>query len=555
MPADHSEDPFDESEAIPQVSRRFLAALFVAIQQQHISVDQLVGDLPIVIDEQGRVVDPVEWDHFVQFMQRLSRRVGGRRGLEQCGQVLAEQFSARRLSRFAISPASLLRAASSSGLGRALPGIDTKLNRIDETHLELRIAFREGLPPCPEILHVATGCARSVPCLLGLREAVVRASIGEREAEYQIVLPPSLAFFSKIKRFLQSFISAGSALRSLQSQKHELQARIAELQRANEALAQSERRYRTIADTAVDVLCELDETGRILYVSASIRDLIGYSPEQVTGSHYRLWVHKGWHNRIDEIFRCLVSLPGSRTTRECIKLCAAGASHAIAELTARTYETQNGTKRVVCILRSLPEGSIPPDQRPDVLEMDAPDATDWIVDESPEMERLIERAMLQAPPAAFGEDKDEQWVDTRKLLTSIRDAFGEPHEQDTGFVITLRLDSAPKNVWADPALLTTGLKSLVDWTIRQGDPLCPPSVLIEVAQEDASADQPTQVSFRVSALTLSATLAPSAEAELTRETAVASAKEMGGYIERETSSPHPSNRLVLPLPRANPSAL
>ena len=556
MPADPSGEQLNEPEASSHVSQRFLAALFVALDRQHISVDQLIGDLPITVDEQGRVVDPIDWDHFVEFMQRLSRQVGGRQGLERCGQTLASQFSAKRLSRFATSPASLLKAASGSGLTRALPAIDTQLNRIDETHLELRIAFRGGLRPCPEIFYLATGCARSIPCMLGLREAVVHTSIGERVAEYQIALPPSLAFFAKAKRFLQSIVSAGSALRSLQSQKHELQAKIAELQRTNEVLAKSERRYRAIADTAVDVLCELDEDGRILYVSASVRDLIGYSPDQVTGSHYRLWVHKAWHNRIDEIFRCLVGQPEGRTTRECIKLCATGASHSIAEMTARTYKAQDGSKRVVCILRSLQEDSVAGNELHDSRETVTRDAEDWTITESPQMEQLVERAILETRPAAFGEDKDEQSVDTRKLLEGIRDAFSQQSEQATGHVINLSLDSAPDNVWADPALLSTGLKSLVDWAIRQGNPLeTRPSVLIEATHEDSSADQPVRVSFLVSAVTLSATLAPNSEAELARETAVASAKAMGGYIQPDNSSPHPSIRLVLPLSRANAAPL
>jgi len=43
-------------------------------------------------------------------------------------------------------------------------------------------------------------------------------------------------------------------------------------------------------DAVRDVLYELDEKGCLVYVSASVKELMGYTPEQVTGSHFSLWI-------------------------------------------------------------------------------------------------------------------------------------------------------------------------------------------------------------------------------------------------------------------------
>ncbi|MBJ18590.1 MAG: PAS domain-containing protein [bacterium] len=53
-----------------------------------------------------------------------------------------------------------------------------------------------------------------------------------------------------------------------------------------------------MAYTTVDISCEVDETGRIVYVSAAIQGMIGDSTEQVTNSHFRLWIPRNLHERV-----------------------------------------------------------------------------------------------------------------------------------------------------------------------------------------------------------------------------------------------------------------
>ncbi|MHC4432183.1 MAG: PAS domain-containing sensor histidine kinase [Planctomycetota bacterium] len=79
-----------------------------------------------------------------------------------------------------------------------------------------------------------------------------------------------------------------------------VQERTAELLRANEvlrigdaerrkvleALAKNEEKLRTIFENVTDVICYLDNTGKILDVNSRITNVIGYRPEEVIGRNF-----------------------------------------------------------------------------------------------------------------------------------------------------------------------------------------------------------------------------------------------------------------------------
>ena len=58
---------------------------------------------------------------------------------------------------------------------------------------------------------------------------------------------------------------------------------ITELQQVQEALRQSEERYRTLAEASLDDIFVLDREGRIRYVNASAARRFGRAPEAVVG--------------------------------------------------------------------------------------------------------------------------------------------------------------------------------------------------------------------------------------------------------------------------------
>ncbi|HXE13399.1 MAG TPA: PAS domain S-box protein, partial [Bryobacteraceae bacterium] len=54
---------------------------------------------------------------------------------------------------------------------------------------------------------------------------------------------------------------------------------------AENALRESENRYRTVAETASDAIITIDEDSTIQFVNSSVEDVFGYSPEEIVGKN------------------------------------------------------------------------------------------------------------------------------------------------------------------------------------------------------------------------------------------------------------------------------
>lgn len=347
--------PTEPSDALGWVSDRFLSSLFVALAQHDISPTGLLGDLPIAVDEDGRALNPVQWDLFCELMRRLEHHVGGADGLELCGEWLCTGSQPLRLSgliALATSPASLYRTVARLTLRRAMPGVEVLVLPSESNRLRLEIRLSDALRPCPQLLHIATGAARALPRLLQMPDSIVAAKVEDRHAEYDVMIPSSRTGMARLRRMLRSILSPGDLLQRLEDQQLELEARHARLERAHAELLERERCFHALSDAAVDTLCEIDASGRILFISASVRELMGYSREQVTDSHYRLWVTTPLHGFAKERFESLQKAPvGTAIVKERIELHAAHGRRVTVEVSVRSHRTASGEWRAVACLR------------------------------------------------------------------------------------------------------------------------------------------------------------------------------------------------------------
>ncbi len=65
-----------------------------------------------------------------------------------------------------------------------------------------------------------------------------------------------------------------------------IQKDITEQKRAEEALRESEARFRQIADMTGEWIWEQDPQGRYIYSSSAVKKILGYEPEEILGRHY-----------------------------------------------------------------------------------------------------------------------------------------------------------------------------------------------------------------------------------------------------------------------------
>ncbi len=515
--------------ACNQVSGRFLTDFFRVLERHGVPASQILGDLPVPRGEADAIAGPVEWSVFAEFMKRLEREVGGPEGVEACGGFIAELEPAavlRALAGFAASPVILYRGAIRWALQRALPGIETRISPLQGNQLVIHAALAAPLQSCPQIFHFATGGARALPRVLGMADALVSADIGDREATYRVTLPPSLTLFARLRRLLRSVFSAGAVVEFLERQQLELHAQYDALERTHAALAASEQLHRARTDAAADVVCEIDDRGRIVYTSASVQELIGYRPEQVIGSHYRLWVPKDFHALADARFEAIASrrVDGA-TCQELIELHADHGRRIRAEISIRSYQTPDGEWRLVGILRDrsdrkdgkpasfarIPSASPPRDhERARIDELrdrlarfdrssGPPEAADPSrsaraphplhhsleiliatlervdLDADPRgADRLhvATRAMVRIADGALARSEDPNahadWIETRKLLDLIRSRVAEqPGER------VERIREGPvgvSEIWARVDLLEHAISSLTDHAVSLAAP-------------------------------------------------------------------------------------
>jgi len=72
---------------------------------------------------------------------------------------------------------------------------------------------------------------------------------------------------------------------------HCIMTDIDERKRAEEALRESEEKYRSMVETIRDVIYEIDGHGHITYVSPIVKDILGYGPEDIIGKIFMQFVH------------------------------------------------------------------------------------------------------------------------------------------------------------------------------------------------------------------------------------------------------------------------
>ena len=535
----------DTTEDADRVSGRFLSDFFRSLERGGVPATELLGDLPIPLDETGRVARSVDWLDFVEFMKRLEHHVGGRRELESCGEKICEVGQGpmfQSLVGLSASPYSLYRAGSQWALRRAMPGLSSTIKQVSANRIEIRVQLAKGLRPCPQLFHLAVGAARTLPRILGLADAVVSARIEDSAADYLITLPASRTLWARLTRIARTVMSARSIIGFLEAQQLELHAKHEELESAKEALATSERRHRTLTDAAVDVLCELDESGHILYVSASVEDLIGYTPEQVTGSHFSLWVPGAHRDLARAQFEIFATQQNAQTANRLrVQLQTESAGTIVAEISLRPYRTPEGDLRMVVILR---DESDRPTQKPDskgasnirrdadslralrqnvddlqaspkthpvqrsldlllsALEANAGHETERSDDNDGEvalqrmvsatdrMTQIVERAMvnLEDDPNHF------RWLETAKFCERIRTEFATTAAQ-AGQRLQVEATNAPPLFWAEDGLLGVSLGSLLDWASECAGPEI--GIRLDISGSEASGQGVGAVTFSV----------------------------------------------------------
>ena len=122
---------------------------------------------------------------------------------------------------------------------------------------------------------------------------------------------------------------------------------------AENALRESEERYRRLTDNAFDLIMEVDSRGRLLYASPNHRDVLGYEPDELTGRISFELVHP---DEREEVTRAFQGLLASGWESEVVtRIRHKNGSWCWFEYSGNAYRAPTGEMRAVIISRDITE--------------------------------------------------------------------------------------------------------------------------------------------------------------------------------------------------------
>ena len=75
---------------------------------------------------------------------------------------------------------------------------------------------------------------------------------------------------------------------------------VTERRSVERALRESEQRFRALAEETTDIVTRLAPDGTYLYVSPSVKDMLGYAPDDLMGTSYQALIHPDDRARVEE---------------------------------------------------------------------------------------------------------------------------------------------------------------------------------------------------------------------------------------------------------------
>jgi PAS domain S-box-containing protein len=278
-----------------EVSCRATRLAFEAAEAEGIARAELVEGLGV---ELAYLEDPrnrIDWATFAAFLERLSARVDhDPERLTAIGDrmVRAPSFAfLQRLARLVVSQRALFEAGKRWVSPTLFPTVSPEIEYLSGNRVRLRGEIPAHYVACEPFFRIWVGTSRSLPTLLGLPRAAVRAEVTPRVATLHLSLPQSPTLFERVRRSLRAMRGVGEVVDLLETQQREVEESFFASLRTLDV-------FRTLLDN-LPALVVMHRAGKILWVNRVLVETARYdSADDLVGRNLLELVHPSSHATI-----------------------------------------------------------------------------------------------------------------------------------------------------------------------------------------------------------------------------------------------------------------
>jgi PAS domain S-box-containing protein len=217
--------------------------------------------------------------------------------LRRLGERFVQRWPASRLQRalaLLVGASELyfrLGRARSSPLRRLLGCLECRVWDVGPNRLMCELRVDDGHDVCAPLYLPIAGALAALPRLLHQEDAVVSLEVVERGAFFHVQLSGAEGVVSRSRRAYKHVRALRVAVAELQAAHEMLNRQYGELRSAQQALRESEERFRALIENSSDFILLADAAGIVRYLSPSAERIIGAAARELIGRHHTELIH------------------------------------------------------------------------------------------------------------------------------------------------------------------------------------------------------------------------------------------------------------------------
>jgi len=282
----------EEKENELLISMRLSAWMFKMCDERNISPERLLEGLPFTEEWLNNRNRKVGWDFYRTFLVNI----GNVFTEDEIVKISRDSFRRSELRILYIFARQVLTVRECYELGYgAVSGIVTKtfpfmrtiVRDTGEGTLRIEVTWPEKFDVPDVMYYFFHGHLEEVPKLLGHEEARVTMAKSKGKVCFEVTYPVKEGFLVPLRRSISRLLFSKKVTQELYQS---LQNEYVELERALEKTRVSEESFKLLAENVRDTIWTMNLDVTFTYVSPSVLQLLGYTPEEVMSNSSSLYM-------------------------------------------------------------------------------------------------------------------------------------------------------------------------------------------------------------------------------------------------------------------------